>query len=442
MSARPWSTPVIQHDLGAVAHRRPLSHADMARHATDGPTQPLRATNAPPTLAVSLHDVAPATWPACERVLRAIDAVAPVRVALLVVPRYRGIDSARDRGFLRAIERRIARGDEVVLHGWTHVDDMPLQRPLDLLRRRVYTAGEGEFAALDRMETLRRVQAGVQWFGARGWPLRGFVAPAWLMSRAAREALVDTPLQYAATRRRLLLLAAGTAIAAPSFCWSTRSRTRRALSRVWNALLGAVHAQAPLLRLALHPNDADHADVLASWQAALLHALHTRRARTEGEVADDWIAAVEPLTTGPAPDAPLGAVPARAEGGALAREQETLTLSAGFTLQTMTVNLDLELEAGTEEGAQASAVDPACSAASAPRCRPADETDLFVDRLRHRRQRPGRSQRAQEVLHAHLQAEQQRQREASHRGEAVAAADLVPDGAIALQPRSRDDPAR
>ncbi len=247
-----------------------------------------------PTLAVSLHDVAPATWCACERVLAAVAAVAPIPVALLVVPRYRGVDSAYDRRFLRAIDARLTQGDEAVLHGWTHVDDSPVRRPFDLLARRVYTAGEGEFAALDRMDALRRLHAGVGWFAARGWPLRGFVAPAWLMSRAARAALVDTPLQYAATRRELLLLSAGQTLFAPSLCWSTRSRWRRAASTPWNALLALVNARRPLLRLALHPGDADHREVMRSWQSELHAALQVRVARTEGDVADDWIAHLPP----------------------------------------------------------------------------------------------------------------------------------------------------
>jgi uncharacterized protein len=258
----------------------------------------VRAPSAPPalapTLAVSLHDVAPATWCACERVLAAVAAVAPIRVALLVVPRYRGVDSAYDSRFLRAVDARLARGDEAVLHGWTHVDDAPVRRPLDLLSRRVYTAGEGEFAALDRMDALRRLHAGAGWFAARGWPLRGFVAPAWLMSRAARAALVDTPLHYAATRRELLLLSAGQTLFAPSLCWSTRSRWRRAASTPWNALLALVNARRPLLRLALHPGDADHPDVMRSWQSALHAALQVRSARTEGDVADELIAHLPP----------------------------------------------------------------------------------------------------------------------------------------------------
>lgn len=281
-----------------------------------------------PTVAVSLHDVAPATWPACRRVLAAIAAVAPLRVALLIVPHYRGVDAATDAAFLRALDARLAQGDEPVLHGWLHVDDVPARSPLAFARRRFYTAAEGEFAALDRQETLRRIHAGVQWFAKRGWPLRGFVPPAWLMSRAARAALADTPLHYAALRSEVLLLTAGRRLAGPSLCWSTRAAWRRALSVPLNAVLARRHATVPLLRIALHPHDADHPQVLASWQRALATALATRSARTEGEVADDWIAAIPdqlpfdgsadgpldgPVTLPPAAgSAPLGSGPSTA----------------------------------------------------------------------------------------------------------------------------------
>jgi len=43
------------------------------------------------------------------------------------------------------------------------------------------TPGEGEFWALSEREATRRIEAGVAWFRAQGWPLAGFVAPAWLL---------------------------------------------------------------------------------------------------------------------------------------------------------------------------------------------------------------------------------------------------------------------
>jgi hypothetical protein len=247
-------------------------------------------------LCISLHDVAPATWPACERVLAAVAEVAPVAVALLIVPRYRGVDSASDPTFLQAIERRLARGDEAVLHGYTHVDDRPLKmlRPVDVLWRRIYTAREGEFSALDRMEACRRLFAGIAWFQRRGWPLHGFVAPAWLMSRAALAAVQDTPLRYAGLRRHLMLLCGRRLLAAPSLCYSTRAGWRRTASLHWNSALGLFNASSPLLRLALHPHDADYDAVRLSWQRWLQAQVHARMVLTEAQVAAHAAASPDP----------------------------------------------------------------------------------------------------------------------------------------------------
>ncbi len=100
--------------------------------------------------AVSVHDVAPATWADCERLLALTDRLgAPA--TLLVVPHYHdGIRADRDPRFAAALRRRVAHGDEVVLHGYWHEDRAARgHSPLDWLRRRVLTASEGEFAAVE-----------------------------------------------------------------------------------------------------------------------------------------------------------------------------------------------------------------------------------------------------------------------------------------------------
>src|SRR5260221_7700214 len=101
-------------------------------------------------LCIAVHDVAPATWPQCEALLDMLDAFGAPRVTLLVVPDWHStgrIDAAPQ--FIAAIERRRARGDEIALHGYFHRDDSPAPRgPSARLRRRVLTAGEGEFADL------------------------------------------------------------------------------------------------------------------------------------------------------------------------------------------------------------------------------------------------------------------------------------------------------
>ena len=63
-------------------------------------------------LAVSMHDVAPATWERCQRVLAAIREVADIPVTLLVVPAYHGQCSAQP-AFEAQMTARSHRGDEL-----------------------------------------------------------------------------------------------------------------------------------------------------------------------------------------------------------------------------------------------------------------------------------------------------------------------------------------
>ena len=50
------------------------------------------------TLCIALHDVAPATWPRCERLLAMLDGIGARAVTLLVVPDFhRGGAAVRGR---------------------------------------------------------------------------------------------------------------------------------------------------------------------------------------------------------------------------------------------------------------------------------------------------------------------------------------------------------
>ena len=69
-------------------------------------------------LCVSVHDVAPATWRSCQRVLAAVREVAEIPVTLLVVPAYHGQCSALAPGFESAMTDQLAQGHELALHGY------------------------------------------------------------------------------------------------------------------------------------------------------------------------------------------------------------------------------------------------------------------------------------------------------------------------------------
>lgn len=237
-----------------------------------------------PALCIVLHDVADATLPHCEQLLAAINEVDSVPVTLLAVPRYHG--EPPSRLLEQWLDARRQHGDEIALHGFTHHDDGTPRNAWDWLRRRVYTRGEGEFWALDEPEAAARLQAGRAWFARCGWPLHGFVAPAWLMGPAAWRALrAAQTFDYTATLSHLHLLRGTGRLRAQGIVYSTANGWRRSSSVAWAALAARMQQQAPLLRLELHPRDALFPAVRRSWQHLLARALHERRALTMARFA-------------------------------------------------------------------------------------------------------------------------------------------------------------
>lgn len=257
-------------------------------------TEPLRA------LCVSIHDVAPATWLQCERLLRAVRSVADIPVSLLVVPAYHRQRHACNRRFERALEYRLARGDELVLHGYTHLDEAPrAQGWRDGLVREVYTRREGEFYAIDSDEARRRLQLGRDWFAQRGWPVEGFVAPAWLMGKGGWQALADFPFTYTTTLRHFHLLRNDSVLRSQSLVYTVRSPWRRQMSRGWNTLLSRSLQDNPLLRISLHPIDTSYPDIVRHFYRMIEAALEGRRAMTKAAFANAYQAS---LAVAPASD--------------------------------------------------------------------------------------------------------------------------------------------
>jgi predicted deacetylase len=229
-------------------------------------------------LCIEMHDVAPATWPQCARALAMLDALGPLPVSLLIVPDYhrRGRVS-EDIAFMHAIDRRLACGDEAVLHGFVHLDMGPPARTVrEWLARRVRTLSEGELAALDTDAALACIAAGRAEMQRAGWHARGFVPPAWLASSGTRAALAQLDFGYVALRDALYALPEWTALPTTTLSYAAFTPLRRALSRpVLDLLLRRAPVARPL-RLALHPVDAEFPQVLAHWRALIEHALRTR----------------------------------------------------------------------------------------------------------------------------------------------------------------------
>jgi len=218
------------------------------------------------SLMLVLHDVAPETWPDYQPFVEAIDQLGAVPMTWLVVPDFHQRNAlAAAPAFCRLLERRLAQGDELALHGYYHADDGPPPRsPGEFFMRRIYTH-EGEFYGLDQDAAMQRLQAGLQVFAQQGWPVAGFVAPAWLMSDGTRQALRQLPLRYTSTPQHLYRLPEFTAIDAPGLVWSARSAWRRGLSRLVSDWQRRRWRGAETLRLGLHPVDMRHAGARNYW---------------------------------------------------------------------------------------------------------------------------------------------------------------------------------
>ena len=150
-------------------------------------------------LCVSIHDVAPATWSDCLRLVEAVRAVADIPLTWLVVPHYH-FRPEQSPAMEACLNVALERGDELALHGYSHLDTEAGSGGLRArFLRNVYTRREGEFAALTEAEARRRLELGLDWFAARGWTPTGFVPPAWLLGEGAWRALRDAPFAYTTT---------------------------------------------------------------------------------------------------------------------------------------------------------------------------------------------------------------------------------------------------
>ncbi|MFQ6574462.1 DUF2334 domain-containing protein [Pseudomonas sp. UM16] len=235
---------------------------------------PATAPSAGYDLLLVLHDVAPHTWPDYQPFVEAVDALGDVPMTWLVVPNFHKRDALTlAPGFRRMLGRRLQRGDELALHGYYHADDSPPPCSVrDYLMRRIYTH-EGEFYSLDQDSALQRLHAGMTMFQRFDWPLAGFVAPAWLMSEGTRQALRRLPLKYTSDPRYLYQLPQFTPIAAPGLVWSARSAWRRGLSWLACELQAVRLAEAPVIRLGLHPMDMRHGYSRRYWMNTLQQLL-------------------------------------------------------------------------------------------------------------------------------------------------------------------------
>jgi predicted deacetylase len=214
-------------------------------------------------LVVSIHDVAPQTRARTDEILAALGRRNVRECSLLVVPDYHGSGlCTEDAEFVAWLKHQASRGHEIVLHGYTH--QRRRKKAEGVLKRlvtRVYTADEGEFYDLSEEAALEKLTRAQSLFRSIGVNPRGFIAPAWLLGRAAERAVRLTGFEYTTRLATVTDYVSGRVWRTQSLVWSVRSPWRVKTSLRWNASLAQRLKRNPLLRVGIHPPDFDHPEV-------------------------------------------------------------------------------------------------------------------------------------------------------------------------------------
>ena len=238
------------------------------------------------SLVMALHDVCPATIGPCRRLAALVQGCLPgARLTLLIVPEYHGANRIDDAStFRRWVDGRLERGDELAMHGLRHLDEAASPwTPRAWIARRVMTAREAEFAAVTADEARMRITRGLALMRNCGWPVAGFVPPAWQISARAGATLGEFGFGYTSTRTSLYRLPDWTRCRAPALTFGSRSALRRWASIRWTRSLVARVQDLPLVRFALHPGDNSYDELVDCWRVFLALLAADRTVITKGE---------------------------------------------------------------------------------------------------------------------------------------------------------------
>lgn len=243
----------------------------------------MTSAGAPRKLVISLHDATPFHL---ERMLKAetvFRELAISKVTYLFVPEYHGgYPSAEHHGFTEWCRSERPFQVDWHLHGYHHLETMAMDGHTgpgrgDAFKRRFLTAGEGEFLALDVNSQRQKLGAGRDAFRRclRSEPL-GFVAPAWLFNRSLPPLLRDMGFRFTEDHRRIYRVDKGLSLDSPVITWATRTFLRKYGSLIVCPSLARLWSNVPVLRVAMHPFDFDHASTTANIKSVLRRVMAGR----------------------------------------------------------------------------------------------------------------------------------------------------------------------
>jgi uncharacterized protein len=228
-------------------------------------------------LLASIHDVGPKFEAQIDQLVGALERhVGTAKFAMLVVPdHWDEAPLSAAPAFQAKLRRWADAGVEMFLHGWRHRDDAPAKG----FAQKHMTAGEGEFSALSAVEASARMAEGRKLVeDAIGRPVAGFIAPAWLYSAGALDAVRDAGFALAEDHMKVWQPASGRVVArGPVITWASRSPGRIRSSLIVAAVARALPHALPTARIAVHPGDVTVSALLDSIDATFkcFAATHT-----------------------------------------------------------------------------------------------------------------------------------------------------------------------
>lgn len=228
-------------------------------------------------LLASIHDVSPKFENQVERLVDLLERhVGTANFAMLVVPdHWDEAPLSAAPAFQVKLRRWADAGVEMFLHGWRHRDDAPVKG----FAQKHMTAGEGEFSSLSATEASARIAEGRRTVeDAIGRPVAGFIAPAWLYSEGAIEAVRNAGFALAEDHMKVWQPVSGRVLArGPVITWASRSPARIQSSLMVAAAVRALPQALPTARIAVHPGDVTVPALVESIDATFRRFAATHR---------------------------------------------------------------------------------------------------------------------------------------------------------------------
>ncbi len=240
------------------------------------------------SLVVSIHDVAPPVVSQVREILGQLRAAGIGSTSLLVIPNFQGkwpIDQHPD--FCKWLHERRQAGDEIVLHGYEHVEVKAPKSVVEKIQNRVCTVGEGEFLSLSYAEARERLEWGLATFRKADLHTTGFVAPSWLMSAGTLDAIRDLGIQYTNTYVQFTDLRSGRTAIAPSLVFGPGNLNEDWALRA-QRVMGGFLRRFSVVRVVIHPPCIENSRRFSQILGLIRTQLESRVASTYGEFLEVW----------------------------------------------------------------------------------------------------------------------------------------------------------